>query len=298
MSPQRRKKEFQSLEDRLFNFHSRDLFRVSSAAEGGFRCPICLRSYLKGDLKSEKLTLEHVIPKKLGGKVYTLSCKDCNNRHGSELDSHLFNMIKFYDCSRGQLPFHGTFEVGDHKVRSEIVWGKDKTIAVTAKTKANNPTTVKAATLALGSGLNKMKINLSLEYNVDRAKLAIIKCAYLAAFRAGGYRYILSPSFQKFRDSLMDVQSCLGLYDSLVVKLSEIPLQKKPLLFVDLSKSVFPQSMLVVLRLRSKYNEYYYAAFLPPPGSSFEDLAEKFQDFTTRKGTAHTLDLIFKSSAA
>jgi len=52
------------------------------------KCPLCLDVFGRDALETGALTLEHPIPRKTGGRLRTLSCKRCNNKHGSRLDSH------------------------------------------------------------------------------------------------------------------------------------------------------------------------------------------------------------------
>ena len=57
-----------------------------------FICPICLKTF--DILDYDNITIEHVPPEKLGGRPLLLTCKDCNNVCGSNLDVYLINEIR------------------------------------------------------------------------------------------------------------------------------------------------------------------------------------------------------------
>lgn len=59
-------------------------------------CPLCMTYFDRSALNTKSdnhLTLEHVPPESVGGKVATLTCKLCNNQAGSKLDSSLKKKI-------------------------------------------------------------------------------------------------------------------------------------------------------------------------------------------------------------
>src|SRR5437667_10578715 len=86
----------------LFSKLSGDLARTANYSNKVL-CPLCLQSYSEDaiDLEEPELTVEHIAPESLGGKVVTLSCKSCNSTHGSRLDSHLVQMVRSQDSLAG-----------------------------------------------------------------------------------------------------------------------------------------------------------------------------------------------------
>src|SRR5258708_4609166 len=59
-------------------------------------CPLCWQEKRLSDL-----SLEHMVPSAVGGRSTTLTCRLCNNTHGSELDSHLINYQRANDAMHG-----------------------------------------------------------------------------------------------------------------------------------------------------------------------------------------------------
>ena len=71
-----------SIKHKLFEQYSANLTKNSTLSEGWFVCPLCHQVF---DWERETLlSIEHVIPKALGGKLLTLTCKKCNNDYGSK----------------------------------------------------------------------------------------------------------------------------------------------------------------------------------------------------------------------
>src|SRR4051812_13941051 len=98
----------------LFDLYSADLVEFFPDYPNRFLCPICRLLFTRKSLTDENgLTLEHCIPEALGGQVYTLTCKSCNNGSGSKLDVHLINKLladDFFDeMSSG--PVDGTLTI-------------------------------------------------------------------------------------------------------------------------------------------------------------------------------------------
>ncbi|MBN2502846.1 MAG: HNH endonuclease, partial [Anaerolineales bacterium] len=79
MSKKQKKKE------KLFDLYSTSL-AINSNLTDWFICPLCHRGFKKEHLES--LTLEHIIPQSLGGKLVTLTCWKCNKRVGQVLTGY------------------------------------------------------------------------------------------------------------------------------------------------------------------------------------------------------------------
>lgn len=61
-----------------------DRLVVKPDFDDGILCPLCFRYFLRSDIA--RITQEHVPPKSLGGKVKTLTCKECNDTSGFKFD--------------------------------------------------------------------------------------------------------------------------------------------------------------------------------------------------------------------
>lgn len=281
------------LEYKLFEKLSSDYRETQPLMNGKIPCPLCLNIFSREDIENKCLSLEHIIPRKLGGSVYTLSCKSCNNRHGTELDNHLIKMLKFGEAMAGNGSLDCNLIVGKHSTQStfRLDPGDVDTINMTILEKTNNPQNVARVRDAFESNLEEFQVTIKPGYKSDRAPLAIVKCAYLAAFRQIGYRYILDPAFAAFQEHLKETTSGLRIYNPLVVSVSKFSFaRQKQIQFIDMSRSMLPKCFLVLMKF-SKVKTKCWGAYLPYPGTSFQQLAIEMADHISRNGKSNTVTI-------
>jgi len=192
---------------RIFAKLSRDLARVTNDLPNKILCPLCLASMPEEaiDLEEPMVTEEHIIPRNLGGTVTTLTCKRCNNNHGSALESHLIQMVRSNDSLSG---------LGGQTVRGWMdVLGDRLPVDMELKPSANgpiclvcrpfNPAVVAKVSSSLRSGsVDSIGITVTTEYVPVRAYLGLFRIAYLEMFRRAGYGYILSPAAGVIRQAI------------------------------------------------------------------------------------------------
>lgn len=162
-------------------------------------CPLCLRSLRREDLEGNDplLTIEHILPEKAGGSWETLSCRPCNNTHGSAIDAHLVGRIRAHNALAGcpnTAPIHGTLdcEGGVVGITFQIVPSLDGQTRRDIRVKGASPDVLKRFGARLASGeLRDISLTLSLDYVEERSRLGIIRVAYLLMFVEYGYSYIL-----------------------------------------------------------------------------------------------------------
>ncbi|MBU6430471.1 MAG: hypothetical protein KGR26_15750, partial [Cyanobacteria bacterium REEB65] len=91
----------------------RAIFRRGAAAlaiaeperSGVYRCPLCLADFEESAIEpGGNLSLEHAPPQSIGGKIVCLTCLDCNNRSGHELDIHMQRAEAIKDFFSGSRP--------------------------------------------------------------------------------------------------------------------------------------------------------------------------------------------------
>src|SRR4051794_32636759 len=79
--------------EKLFNLYSTHLalYTPETVAKDVFCCPLCLRSFTREALEGSDplLSLAHITPQSLGGRLCTLACTECNNTMGKGLESEL-----------------------------------------------------------------------------------------------------------------------------------------------------------------------------------------------------------------
>ena len=73
----------------LFHRGSLALSRLGLSDGSNYRCPICENDFKQDDIDSGALTLEHIPPQSVGADLCMLTCKSCNTKAGTKLDSQV-----------------------------------------------------------------------------------------------------------------------------------------------------------------------------------------------------------------
>lgn len=176
-------------------------------------CPLCLNTFnLKelGDKTDEVLTLEDVPPKSLGGNPILVTCRNCNSSCGHNLDVFLLNEIRYRDeisdFSKSKntiLSYNGT------SIRAKVIGDSQTGFKFDIKRQNNNPKEVDKFIKQVQESGEAWKINANIQLfdykrNPDAADIAVLKSAYLLAFKKLGYRYILNTSLSPVREQILN----------------------------------------------------------------------------------------------
>lgn len=191
----------------IFDCFSNNLELVDSSYKGLYRCPICLKLFKKADLENNVLTVEHIIPEKLGGKIFTLTCKTCNSECGTYLDVHLINKIFADEVLSGKSsePLNAEIEIGDGLTRGDLYIqqkGGKSSVKFVGKPNMVHPAALEKCSKALSEGLDEIKLSGNLGYKVFNLQIALIKIAYLLLFSRLGYGYILNNPLEEIREQI------------------------------------------------------------------------------------------------
>ncbi len=181
----------------LFDRLAADLAQIRPDMTGRVLCPFCLRAFDRATLGQEDgLSVEHMIPGALGGAAKILSCRKCNNTHGSDLEGHLVRMVEARDwIAGGKRHMKGTFTMGDIELPMKIEWGgtdKSKVMRIPGGKPAvleSFPERMKAVQAG-----DKFNIRVSLNYIESNVRRAFLRIGYLALFEFLGYSYVLSAA--------------------------------------------------------------------------------------------------------
>ena len=84
----------------LYDIFSANLSLYKEDYNGHFMCPLCLHTFFRDEIHSD-LSKAHIIPQFQGGKDWTLTCKKCNNKLGSEIESYESKRIKYHRALSG-----------------------------------------------------------------------------------------------------------------------------------------------------------------------------------------------------
>jgi hypothetical protein len=252
----------------------RDLIRAGLATQhdDAIICPLCWK-----EVTFAELSVEHIPPASVGGTAKTLTCRRCNNEHGSAIDSHLAQSQVIADAFGGRGTIPTTLRVNGHAVRADLEWLEQaKHFEVVGK--ASNPRSsdkIKEAFLA--GEASELEVSLELGYAPDKCQTALVRAAYLALFKRFGYSYAKGEVVQVLRRRICDPLLNYPRLGSLIVELREgKPPADEPYIIVagDVNKSNF---FLVILRVR-KATTKRFGVFMPGPteeGAVFFELMER-----------------------
>ena len=183
----------------LFTRIEADLARsVPDHQIGTILCPLCLQAFRRGDLEGADppLTTEHIIPESLGGTRTTLTCKPCNNSHGSTIDAHFVQRIRSHNALAGcpSTPIRGKLDCEGRQVgiAFHMVPSENGEMVRNIQVKGGPPELLKRFGEQLASGeLRDILFTLSFDYIDERSRLAMIRIGYLFMFANYGYGYVL-----------------------------------------------------------------------------------------------------------
>lgn len=173
--------------------------------EGDYVCPLCLKSYREQDVI--KLTEEDVPQRSLGGRRIALTCKECNNVCGSEIDVHLFNLIKVKE-QKFFLPGDKRkiyVQNGEKKLNATIEIGENRDIKLLVDITKNNP---KIWNFFYEQVLIPQKEITIEDKNIKkderRINAALLKNAYLLLFAKTGYTFLLDKYYSCLREQIFN----------------------------------------------------------------------------------------------
>lgn len=250
------------------------------------KCPVCLDSFGIDALREQNLTLEHVVPKKLGGRFCTFTCVSCNNTQGSQVDSHLVQMMKSKDAMKGHRAIGAEVRIAGNRLFSEMMWKRDPkgVNEITVIDRASNPQDVLASMECLKNSVKEINLNFNFGYVPLRAYLALIRSAYLSLFYQIGYFYILNPKLDFFRNQFLNPETTEKSICNLIASLSNIKGEfKTPVTFIEGAMMGLPPCIVVVLRMKTSETRYM-AVNMPMPDSCPRELIEGMVSYKKKNG--------------
>ena len=228
---------------------------------------------------SKIVAKEHILPSALGGKLTTLTCRECNNSAGTNLESHLVQRVLLDGGKRHPL---ASVDFGGARIRAEFSGARvdEGVIEIGVIGKQSNPKQIEKAIQSLSeenwSG-RSFKVNLELGYNERRSDVALVRSAYLYMFWTLGYIYVLDPSVRYIRELLH-----APLTDSLTLKGVQrhagIELPTNLCFAMATEPPEIRDSIRVFLRLDKDSGQIASVA-LPPSQCDSEDFYRKLEQF-------------------
>jgi len=275
---EKRKKIFDRFSTHLSELNKEGkLAGIELKHDNTYICPICLNQFSNADLKSvstNMLTSEDSPPDCLGGKKVALTCKECNNRCGRELDFHLQEGLLEID-SREFLPYStrkAEVTIGGVTVKGEIRV-TEKSVEVHVSEKNNNPEVAKEhLTKVVPNEVATVKPKPS---RVDPLKfeVALLKSAYILAFAKFGYNLFLDPCYDVVREQLNKPDQ--RIYPEGFFTKQPFTKEQEGIYFI-LEKGY--ESIFVILPVMTKSSTRRFGVALPLPNIPIEKVAGKLKE--------------------
>ena len=187
----------------LYESYSTNLEWYKPELKDLFVCPLCFRIFDRDALVDGTLTIEHIIPSSIGGRLTTLTCRDCNNQAGSELEANLVQEARVDDIFRARLStsIRSVVAVGEGEQAADVSFFDEGELAVVINglPQHTNPVQQELVEAALSNGARSFKITSNFGYRHLPAQVAKIRSAYLMMFRYFGYAYIRDSRFDDLR---------------------------------------------------------------------------------------------------
>jgi hypothetical protein len=253
-------------------------------------CPLCWL-----ETPYDQLTLDHTVPRKVGGTLETLTCVNCNNNQGSDLDSNLVQYQKVTDALQGHGTLRTRLDINGHELIANLEWGeKSKNFYVVEK--ATNPAACAGSRQEIVSGkVSAFNFTTFLGYSRDNFNRAVVRAAYLVLFQRFGYGYARHDTVQMIRRRIADPSLQHPQLGSLVLEARNFSAPCVSQHFFVNGNVNGVGFFLVFIRVRRKTTTYL-GAYLPLPerrDGEFFDLMEQFTKANDRKTLTFPAESIF-----
>lgn len=254
----------------LFDRFSAELETLSPAYKGMYACPLCLKLFdrssvdLQPGASHTELTLEHVVPNRLGITRYVLTCQKCNNDvGGASIDSSLHKHVNFGEFIRrvDGASWNATVEFEGHLIPCK--WTRtDKGHELKVVGKASSPAAQKAFEEMLRGKPESFHLHFPMP-SERHAQVSQLKSGYLACFRVIGYPYVGLPLATSIREQICNPAKCILPLDALVVSIANSEARNG----LAISKADHAAIATVFALKRAIHGSQLRAVLLPSPDS-------------------------------
>jgi hypothetical protein len=171
-----------------------------------YLCPLCLAWF--ADVAD--LSRDHAPPRNVGGSRVVLTCRSCNSHAGHTLDDEIrrAETVRGFVSGKSIPRTAGSVEVDGIALRAEVSASEGR-ITLAGVPKANDPRVRDAHIAAFDAMVARDPSEQAFRVNIPgfdnaRAQAGWLRAAYLIAFAAFGYRYILRPQLDVVRRQVAD----------------------------------------------------------------------------------------------
>lgn len=275
------KKYSDNLKDVLSKYNIKIQIENNDLQSGFYICPIKLSLHYIDDIKSGILTLDHVPPKSLGGKLLILTNANANNKDGYTSDKKLLNYFEgqnFLNHARKLKTKVSSKELNLQGITNylcinkEIKDGQERIVFEFNPGFENYNVLENREFFKNWDGM-EFSVRGQITKTID--KKGILKCAYLTAFSKIGYDLLFSDNgFKK------DTYHLIAKVLAGEVEADDFPLVFKeghaPLSASNVGIITHPEEyscMIINLTFELEKIFYKYVVYLPHPNhDSFENI--------------------------
>jgi hypothetical protein len=254
--------------ERLFDYHAADLHRLAPKYGEHFGCPLCCRVFKRvADLR-DIVAEEHVVSRKLGGRIVTLTCRTCNSEHGTELDAHLVQRVHI---EANKVPMRARVKMGTAAFGAEMFAPREPgaPIKINGIRKQSDPRQDAELERLAREGQETINLKLKFGFNANRSVVALVRSAYLLMFRTFGYRYVLDASAAVVREQLQNPTQKGPVLNGIMWRVTDPVPPGNTVAIMHTPEST--RSFFVILSL-DKDTGHVAGVTLPPPGSDGAEL--------------------------
>jgi hypothetical protein len=211
---------------RLFDLLSRNLSLVDPTQRHVVVCPLCLAILPRSDLAGEnpRVSLAHIIPASLGGKVATLTCTRCNNHGGSALEAFLVERLTAEDRMAGVGRTSGRLSGKFGNIGVEFEYSPHtQAWAFHVVPSRSNQSDIDQLERRLQEAVQDPASSLHFELTAKfrhrprEVEAAIHQSAYLLLFRYFGYEFVAHPQYAQMREGIRNPAHAVWPDDILVM---------------------------------------------------------------------------------
>jgi hypothetical protein len=212
-SLERKRRLFRKFSGQLLLLQANAMLHYPFIYPDPYICLICLREFSEDHLNEDKyenfLTAEDAPPDALGGTKVALTCRECNNSCGQQIDWHLSEALRSIDDSR--------FYEGSKQSATIDYEGKKLTVELEAlgggsltayhAISHNNPTLLEKFIFGIKNKTIGPVLNFeppARRFLPERINYALVKTNYILTFAKFGYLFLLDDMYQPLRDQLGD----------------------------------------------------------------------------------------------
>jgi hypothetical protein len=183
-----------------FNQGVEALQRARPGAPRLYCCPLCIRGF---DTPLD-LSFEDVPPKSIGGKPLVLTCRLCNNTFGHRLDAHIRSGRDLLEIQAGNREAFVKVTHSGHTIAAKARFSAGR-LELGGLPEHSDP----RAHQAFFANLERLAetksrdwgftLELGYRHSPRKETVAWLRMAYLYAFAALGYRFVMRPELDVIR---------------------------------------------------------------------------------------------------